>query len=593
MINSSMHPKLLLQIRRRHSAHFALLSPLGSNPERPLVAAFDQLTTDLALAAELIVHTRATQSGLEIVDAMRGGQSVEFGTLWTTDADFRTALENALPAIVLVEGFEQLPIASQLDWLARFRAFRERAPKPFQLIIGDAWRARAALAEWKLTRSHLSPPLNTNNIHWSVGYSLQEVEHLMGPFVQRTTDFVARALTELAYEQTAGDRRFVDLLIESLDESFSDVGVERAIFELPEHSTAADPVLAALEDLSISARQKLAACVRAGIITLDDGDPDAEMLSLYALLRRSKRTSNRWQLASPVVASVLRRYPQRLDLPTRNFDLNSELLPLRHPTGAHANLLVSEIECLLRNLVVTTLAVADNCHHPLQAVPRTAERDVYAIASGRREADSRASLVKFVRQPLSAHLDVAHLSEIITDAELHRLFFSEFFPDRNEFTTHFQAFNELRKAVAHNKLSSVRVLDELSKLLDYFETGLAHAARAAANQEAPASLVKVDTETIRVLPPLQTKKLVVEVDLVNCTNSSLHGVAAIATFLDESRRPCHPELRILDLTFKSQERRRIRLEGKLDPKAPEQLPRPEITLSAAKRSRHGDPPSRG
>lgn len=583
MATSGVPSKLWECLRKRHSGHFALLTPPCAEARR-LWDLCESLAVDSHFDRDLIVHVEARDRVLAVQSARRARSEEPPGSLWTSEEDFRDALDKRGPTILLVERFETFPLELQLEWLARFRSFRERRSEVFQLVLGDVWAPRRTLAEWRSRRAHLSPPLDLHNVFWAEGYELREIEDKLRRFARGAPPIARTALVSLIHEHTAGDRRFVDLLFELLDEAMSETDLERAVFDLPGHSEVVSSVLRSVDSLSATARQKVAACAGLEVLRCPDSDPDIEALRLAALVRCSPRHRERWRIASPVVASVLRRYPQSVGLPASAARLDVELLPPHHPTGSIASEIVSEIECQLRNLIVLALSDADYEAHPLQAVPRSTDGEIYSDACDRREADRLSPHVPLVRHPLTAHLDVSDLSKIICHPSLYEVYFSGIFRDKTQFEAQFQVFNEARRTVAHNKLSSVRVLKQLADVLDFFEAAVANAA-ASALADPPGSLVSIDPKTSRTIPVPTQQKLVVEVVVANRTESSLSGVSLSVHFANAHGKVEHAPLHSQSLAFNGGEQRTVRIEGRLDKNAPAQLPEPSFLVRTARRER--------
>ena len=79
----------------------------------------------------------AIDGALAVQSARRARAPVPLESMWRSEEDFRAALGKMGPIMLLVERFETFPLALQMQWLARFRSFRERRSEPFQRVLGQ------------------------------------------------------------------------------------------------------------------------------------------------------------------------------------------------------------------------------------------------------------------------------------------------------------------------------------------------------------------------------------------------------------------------------------------------------------------------
>ncbi len=400
-------------------------------------------------------------------------------------------------ALFIIGSMESLSEAGQANVMAAARAARGTTGNSQRTIFTGRWRPGALLTYWRVERAnHGSFPIDSSRIHFVDTFGVDVVREEIGgrlPGAQNEED--REALLELILEQTGADKRIIELLPDYLDSSLTTHQCETVLLGLDSHTSVEEALLGDIVrgTLRDGEEGRLLLCLAANqYIRLPADHPVAERLFAAGLLARGGRwirepTDVVWSLRSPVLHRLMMR--QLGNSSGLRSLAAEEILARNDAVSRAASSLVCEIENMLRNTIVLALAQGttggayldlippasnsykcDQCHKQIKQ--KQSIRTL--VEEGERKARNEicSDLLRFSPMTFLNPSDLRH----ILLGKLYASHFNEYFPDKRRLEVSFDSFNELRKAVAHNKVFSLRALPKLREVRNYFRESVARAA---------------------------------------------------------------------------------------------------------------------
>lgn len=359
-----------------------------------------------------------------------------------------------------------------------------------RVFICGAWAPQSFIQTWKTQRDGQSSPLD-NKINWLAGYTPENIKTQIQHYLNGVPNDHLDVLVEMIMSHTAGDARFVDYLLQELQECPPPSGaaglwrLEHDLSGLATQGSLQDQIWEKVDGLPPAAIRILEATLRYQVIRMDEKDLACEILAIRGLLSSPEGPGGiiNWKPASPVIASILReswcsRFP---DAPP--FPPESEMIPIVLPVAAPAQALVTRIENTLRNLVLLSFSVNFE-GHPLEQAPSINNELLYAKATLARDEDELAYDSRLFSRQLTSFLDTSEVFSLIVHGECYPEFFKAIFPDKGALLPRFEAFQAIRRAVAHNKVLSIKVLNDLDEHLTFFDRHLGTAAAESLKEDA-------------------------------------------------------------------------------------------------------------
>ena len=493
-----------------------------------------------ALATWQAIHLRCNPDGtLEVLDSDDGAEGyLDLPERFATDElPGRILAMGPAPAVFLAR-VEAWPFETLANVLSGIRdLFNQRVE--VRTFLCGALRTRAFAKYWKERRDGFSAVLE-DEVFWVRNYDLEDLRRIISTHTSGLSSDHLDILAQLVETHTALDPRFVDHLRHRLDEGPLPSGADGLIqFERLLHRMAGDGILAdqvwenAL-DLAPDCLPTLEAALRHQVLHLSVNDPrnlHCEALAVRGLLTPPEEQTDKtvWRPASPVVAAILRDQWCRRFEGALAFPAEAEVIPLTLPVAVPAQILATRIENTLRNMLVL-LGTPCGERHILLKVPRIENRLLYNETTRAVDEDRRDPGSRLVTRQLTSFLTTSQLMAVFTNNDLYEAHFAQVFTDKPQAMERLETFINLRNAIAHNKVLSLRVLTDLQSLLEYFEALLGTAAAESLEEDAGAEVTVQEcslhthrdgTLAVRGSLSAQTRRLAVDIQGVATESAGL------------------------------------------------------------------------
>jgi len=394
--------------------------------------------------------------------------------------------------ILFLTQVEAWPFELLADVLSSLRNVINAGIEVRALVCGG-FRRRAFDQFWSEKKDFHSAVLDESTF-WLCSYDGKDACELLRGRISGISDDHLEVLGRFVESHTGLDHRFMEHLRHALEERPVPSGVpgmvdlERLLYRFADDGLLSEEVWDTLQGLSAQHLNVLESILRHQMLQLGEKSPInilCEELSIRGLLAPPEDLTGMvlWRPASPAIAAILRKQWCRRHMDARPFPPEEELIPLTLPVAAPAQDLVTRLENTLRNALVL-LGRPNDGQHILALAPSIEGKQLYREATRLVDEDLRNPNSRLVSRQPTSFLTTRQLMAVFENGALYETYFSKLFPDKRQAMERLESFIDLRNAVAHNKVLSLRALTDLQSHLEFFESRLGMAAAETLEEDA-------------------------------------------------------------------------------------------------------------